>query len=62
MIIPFEWENVKSLCLQNNGTATIRAKVFGGWMVRHLSYDNTHQQQSESSIFVPDPNHEWEVI
>ena len=44
---------------------TMRLKVPGGWIVNHVS-DNgkmsqtpEHQIVSESSCFVPDPEHKW---
>ena len=35
---------------------TYRLKVFGGWMVTDVS----GMSDTGTSIFVPDPNHEWE--
>lgn len=35
---------------------TYRLKVFKGWMVINVSGMN----DTGTSIFVPDPNHEWE--
>lgn len=54
-----EWEVI--IYRDNNefGNSTHRLKVFGGWMVSHFAWD--HGMQSESSIFVPDPNHEWRL-
>ncbi len=46
--INFDWE-----CLL--GT-TYRAKVIGGWIVRNEEFE-----RSESMVFVPDPNHQWEI-
>lgn len=39
---------------------THRLRVFGGWIVKHVSY-YYHESVSESSVFVPDPNHEWDL-
>jgi hypothetical protein len=48
-----EWEVI---CYSNDGSfRTQRAKVFGGWIV-------TNRGENEvSSVFVPDPNHEWKL-
>jgi hypothetical protein len=60
-----EWEYIGSNCE--------RAKVFGGWMVKHTIYDNSSnfgdrgQPQSGDSvsrinlIFVPDEGHAWDM-
>jgi hypothetical protein len=60
MKIPFEWEKIN----KNLISYTYRAKVIGGWIVNNFSYDQTKEQTlpiSESTVFVPDPKHEWEV-
>jgi len=62
MKIKFEWEQICEI-----GTlSTLRAKVFGGWLVRTVAWthrwgDQQIQSLSESSVFVSDPNHEWEI-
>ncbi len=55
MPIKFEWE----LICEAHKNDTARAKVFGGWIVRSLTYPD--DRVSESMVFVSDPNHEWEV-
>lgn len=49
--IKFEWETITEY------PPTYRAKVFGGWKVTSVNSSS----QTETSIFVPDPNHEWEI-
>lgn len=48
--IPFEWEEVSR--------NTWRAKVHGGWIVKHMSMTTDMQA---GMIFVPDSIHEWEI-
>lgn len=55
------WELIISDIDNEGGTSTRRLKVYGGWMVMHLCWWNESGVQSESSIFVPDPNHEWSL-
>lgn len=45
----FEWT-----LISNN---TVRAKVFGGWIVRSYAGEN-----EECMVFIPDPEHEWRII
>lgn len=52
MILPWKWENLDE--------HTMRAKVAGGWVIHHLSF-NGHGNLSESMIFLTDPNHEWKI-
>lgn len=52
----FEWE-----VLQKGDIATIcRAKVHGGWIFNTLTESPT-KQLAETSVFIPDPNHEWKI-
>ncbi len=54
-VIPFEWDVIYTA---NNGEdVTFRAKVFGGWIINHMVMDT----QCESSVFIPDPRHEWRI-
>jgi len=54
-----QWENIDKY--------TQRLRVFSGWIVNHVSYtyrtDSNYNlvtdAVSESSVFIPDPNHEW---
>jgi hypothetical protein len=56
-----EWERIVDSEYDNAGFLTERLKVFGGWMVINLSWDDNKHTESQSSIFVPDPNHEWSL-
>lgn len=48
----FKWE----VCC----AGTVRAKVFGGWIVNSSeSSSETGDEITSSSVFIPDPNHEW---
>ena len=49
----FEWEKVTS--------NTRRARVFGGWVLKNFTWDADWESQSESMVFIPDENHEWEI-
>lgn len=54
MFIQFKWEQ---LC-EN----TFRAPVIGGWIISHGGYStDTGDEISTSLVFVPDPNHSWEI-
>ena len=55
MKIPFEWEELDNY--------TERLKVIGGWIIKSENslYENGKWALSESMVFVPDPNHEWEI-
>lgn len=56
-----KWEKI-SLKETDAGTkSTMRLKIFGGWMVSNCIYNNSNDLHTESSIFVPDPNHEWSL-
>ena len=62
MKIPFEWEELDD----REGRQVYRAKVIGGWIIHSLNYDDIackeyNLGQCESMVFVPDPNHEWEI-
>lgn len=61
MKIKYEWEMMD----ESHKNFTDRAKVFGGWIVRSFTYEIAGGEDakgtSESMVFVPDPNHEWEI-
>ena len=38
---------------------TLRAKVIGGWLVRHRSRVG-YDEERHSMVFIPDANHTWE--
>lgn len=55
----FEWE----MLFKDESTKTFRAKVIGGWILNNLSRfkeENTFYC-SESTVFIPDSNHEWRI-
>ncbi len=49
--IQFVWDVIDG----GSTDQTHRAKVFGGWIVRNFSAGTIN------TVFVPDPNHEWNV-
>lgn len=53
----FEWKPM----IDCEYESTSYAKVFGGWVVHHICWDNAAHIQSESMVFIPDKNHEWEI-
>lgn len=57
MKIPFEWEILE--CNEKRSIRTARAKVYGGWIVN--SCVDKEALCCESMVFIPDPNHEWEI-
>jgi len=69
--VKFEWEKIHEQKEEKVfWFGTYRAKVFGGWIVRNFDltkhqYNNLRPEYlgstSESSVFVPDPNHKWEI-
>lgn len=61
----FEWE-----CINNDEdfagvfSHTYRAKVIGGWLVRHMDvgYDDENAHTvSSSMVFIKDITHEWKL-
>jgi hypothetical protein len=71
----FEWEEINRVAECNKELNfnridfTSRAKVYGGWMVKHEflwwptanRMDIPRTVNTESMIFVPDANHEWVI-
>lgn len=57
----FEWEELVEDYNDGGGFITCRAKVWDGWLVKNLVWDNNHKTQSESMQFVPDEDHEWDI-
>lgn len=59
----FEWKAIFSNSDSSQGT--LRAKVIGGWLVRHITWadesDNGVIPVSTAMVFVPDEFHEWEL-
>lgn len=64
-----EWETVESTHANKN--VTVRAKILGGWLVKHRSLTKlmdtkekgggSLQTASLGLCFVPDPLHAWEI-
>jgi len=58
----FEWEIIFSTQFSTGeGQKTYRAKTTGGWIVRHYQWDIQFRQIENSMVFVPDPEHNWEI-
>lgn len=61
----FEWEKIGGG--EEFSSSTYRIKVFGGWLVNNLTTIETHYKDgrqltvTESMVFVPDPEHKWEI-
>ena len=59
MKIKFEWEMVSN--------RSRRAKVFGGWVFHTFDQETESDVDgnaialSESMVFIPDVNHQWEI-
>lgn len=53
----FEWEEIFDN--HNSSHFTCRAKVLNGWLVLHFGgYAN---RSTSSMVFLPDPEHKWEI-
>jgi hypothetical protein len=50
--IPFKWEPIDRTC--------VRAKVMGGWVFCTFS-KHSENTFTESSVFISDPFHQWEI-
>jgi hypothetical protein len=69
MKIEFVWEKISSTRAESGCDVTIRSKVMGGWLVRSIAdkalcvskTGDISIANSQSMVFVPDPNHEWEI-
>lgn len=58
----FEWEEIYSFYDADEYTSdeiTFRAKVPGGWLVRHARW--FEPTILENMIFIADPEHKWEI-
>ena len=55
----FNWEVLQSYDGEEVYVWTQRAKVIGGWIVKHL-WGNTEGVTS-SMVFVPDIHHDWKI-
>lgn len=65
-MMKFEWEVLYSDSDSSSGERITRAKVYGGWIVKNLTwhehlYEEQSGVQSESMVFIADPNHEWTI-
>lgn len=58
----FDWETIHDPDSDNYDT-TYRAKVQGGWIVRHFELDlnNKPRIPALAMVFVPDQEHEWVI-
>ncbi len=57
-----KWEDITSDWSENVRDYTERLKVFGGWIIRCRSVNYSDGAAlSESSVFIPDPDHKWVV-
>lgn len=56
-----KWENIYLGSGYEGTTNTIRAKVFGGWLLNNCTYNQNRPMQSESMVFIPDPDHKWKI-
>lgn len=58
----FEWESIAGkIFSKDEGNITRRAKVIGGWIINHIVWTSKAHAQSESMVFIPDPEHKWEI-
>lgn len=63
----FEWEELYFDPGNELNELTYRAKVFGGWIVKNFTrmMDSRESPEwiasSESMVFIPDPEHKWEI-
>lgn len=61
MKIPFDdWECLDAT-FQGDEVTTWRVKVFGGWVFKEEYYSDDGNALHCSLLYIPDPNHEWEV-
>lgn len=58
--IHFEWECFDQGISSHEPEETSRAKVFGGWLVYAREFHEDGYRAC-TMVFVPDPNHEWEL-
>lgn len=50
----FKWERLVD--------GTVRAKVIGGWVLCTSGFcSEAADEVSSSMVFIPDPNHDWEI-
>lgn len=69
MKIKFEWEQFFNKSTDTLACVTARSKVIGGWIIvnrtngalKSIATGNLSISASESMVFIPDPEHLWEV-
>ena len=61
--IPFSWEEIDRGDRDYEPDHSCRTKVIGGWIVytKITEYLGDAGSLSTSMVFIPDPNHEWEL-
>lgn len=52
----FEWEEIEFDA--NESFSDERAKVHGGWILKHTDYGDI---DSSTMVFIPDPYHKWSL-
>ena len=56
-----EWEIINYEDIDDDIYITERLQVIGGWIVKSSFNNSEKNMYGESSVFVPDPNHEWKL-
>lgn len=61
--IIFEKKNGNKSNSNTSAASISRRKIIGGWIIKSLTIfrHNKEISSSESMVFVPDANHEWEI-
>ena len=66
--IKFKWESISTKLNDVGSGGASRVKVIGGWIVLNetvlalpATTNMIKMSCSQSMIFIPDPNHEWEI-
>lgn len=64
MKIKFDWEEIWEKKNEVYFTYVARAKVYGGWLIKDMTqcdFKREYFQFTSSLVFIPDPDHCWEV-
>ncbi len=58
-----EWEGFIFHSSDVATTQTLRLKVFGGWIVSKIDCIHTknNSHMCSSMVFIPDPDHKWNI-
>lgn len=56
-----EWEIINYEDIDADIYITERLQVIGGWVVKSSFNNSEKNMYGESSVFVPDHNHEWKL-